>query len=118
MVHPHIQRGVLHIGEAPLRVIQLGGGDAQVKEHPVHIRLPGQDAFQLCEVAVDQPHPVHPGGQPFLGRLNGGQVPVDADEAPGGQPLHNLPGVPRPAQGAVYIDAFWADVQGADALVP
>ena len=34
-VHPHVQRGVVHVGKAPGRVVQLGGGDAQVKEHPL-----------------------------------------------------------------------------------
>ena len=30
------KRGVVRIGEAPFRVVQLGGGHAQIKQHSVH----------------------------------------------------------------------------------
>ena len=119
LVHPHIQRRVGHVGEAPAGVVQLRGGHAQVGQHAaqvVQLQLP-QDVRQVAEVAVDQGHPVHQALQPPGGRIQGGLVPVDADEPPGGEPPGNLPGVARPAQGGVHIDPGGVDIQSVDALL-
>ena len=81
-VHPHIQWGVVHIGKSTLCIVQLWGGDAQVKEHPVHgvdVQVV-QHLRQTAEVAVDQRHPVGVLRQTDTGGLQRRPVPVQTDE--------------------------------------
>ena len=112
-VHPHVQRRVVHIAEAPLRVVQLGGGHAQVEQHAV-----GAGDVQLLQyladavkIAVHQRHMIHIVPQPLLCGGDGGLVPVDADQASRGQPFGDLQRVSGPAQRTVHIHAIRADVQ-------
>ena len=109
----------MHVGKPPGRVVQLGGGDAQIKEHPLGLLHTGrpQQRRQIGKVAVEQCHTAPPGSQELFRRVNGGLIPVNADKAPGGQPPGNLPAVARPAQRPVQVDPVRADVQGLDALL-
>ena len=65
---------------------------------------------------MNQGHPVPKGRQALACRRQGGFVPVNADEMPGGEPSGNLVRVPAAAQGAVHIDAVRANVQGIYAV--
>ena len=109
----------MHVGKAPLRVVQLGGGNPQVKEHPVGLFHPGavQKGGQVPKIPMQEGNPVSPGGQADLAGLQGLPVPVDAQQAPGGtQALGDLFRVASPAQGAVDIDPVGPDGQPLDAL--
>lgn len=67
---------------------------------------------------MDQGNAVHIGGQPLPGGLQGGFVPVQADQASAGvQAADDLPRVARPAQGAVQVYAVGMDGQALHALV-
>ena len=66
---------------------------------------------------MDQRHMVHPRAQPFLGSVDGGPIPVDADESAGGQPFGDLPGVAGSSQRTVHVDTVRPDAQCVDALV-
>ena len=72
----------MHIGKSTLCIVQLWGGDAQVKEHPVHgidVQVV-QHLRQTAEVAVDQRHPVGVLRQTDTGGLQRRPVPVQTDE--------------------------------------
>ncbi|MPM55215.1 hypothetical protein SDC9_102008 [bioreactor metagenome] len=91
-VHPHVQRRVVHVGKAAGRVVQLRRRHAQIKQQSVRggNAAAFQDLRKLGKIAPDQRHPVQPGSQPFLRGVNGGPIPVNADQPPGCQPLGNL----------------------------
>ena len=119
IVHTHVQRGVGHIGEAAAAVVQLGGGNAQIQQDAVDavdVQVT-QDLCDLAEVGMDQGDPVSIGGQPLPCRLQRNRVPVDADEAAGGQTLCDLAGMACTAQGAVHINSVGLDDQALDTLV-
>ena len=112
--------GVRLIGKAPGRVIQLGGGHPQVKEHPVHPLHPGpvQQGRQVPKITVEEGDLPGPGGQAGPPLLQGLAVPVDTEQATaGGQSPDNRLRMPAPAQGAVYIDPIRADGQPLDGLL-
>ena len=81
-----ISKGRRALGKATFGVVQLGGGDAQVEEHPVHGGdfQPVQHLRELGKIAVDQGDAVYVGLQALPGRGQGDLVPVQADEAAGG----------------------------------
>ena len=112
-VHPHVQRRVVHVAEAPLRVIQLGGGHAQIEQHPV--RAGDVQLLQYCadavKIAVHQRHMIHIVPQPLPGGGDGGLVPVNADQTACGQPAGDLQRVTGPPQRSVHIDAVRPDGQ-------
>ena len=83
------------IGKPPFRVVQLGGGHAQVQQDAVH-RWDVQRSEQvrhIPEVAMNQGHPIHPGAQPLLGGVQRRLIPVDGDEPSGGQAFGDLSAV-------------------------
>ena len=91
-IHPHVQRRVVHIAEAPLRIVQLRGRHTQVEQHavrPVYVQF-GENVADAVKIAVDKRDPVRVVRQPLLRGGDGRLVPVDADEPPGGQPLYDL----------------------------
>ena len=67
---------------------------------------------------MNQGDAVYIRGQAAAGGLQGGFVPVQADEAAAGvQAADDLPGVASPAQSAVQVYAAGADGQALHALV-
>ena len=75
------------IRKPPFRVIQLGGGHAQVQQDPVHLReiQPLEQLRHIPKVAMHQGHPFHPGRQPLLGGVQRRLISVDGDEPSGSQ---------------------------------
>ena len=57
LVHPHVQRRVVAVGEAPLGLVQLQRGDPEVEEHGVD-RVQAQVVEDRGQLVV---HRVHPG---------------------------------------------------------
>ena len=103
----------MHIAEAPRRVVQLGGGHAQIEQHTVHA---GNVQFlqylaDAVKVAVHQRHTIQIVTQPLPGGGDGRFVPVDADEAAGGQAAGDLQRVARPAQRTVHVHAVGPDAE-------
>ena len=109
LAHPHIQRRVHPVREAPLPVVQLMAGHAQIQQcavQPVNAQLP-QHGGGIAEVGLH--HSSGQTRQSLGGHLNGIRVLVQADEAAGGQPAGNRAGVPGPAGGTVQINAVRFD---------
>ena len=118
-IHPHVQRRVVHIAEAPLSVVQLGGGHAQIEQHAVHagdVQLL-QYLADTVKVAVHQRHMIQIITQPLLGGGDGRFVPVDADETAGGQAAGDLQRVARPAQRTVHVHAVGPDAERVQAFL-
>ena len=112
LAHAHIQGGVVVVGKAPLRRVQLVGGHPDVQEHPVH-RVHALGPGKLPHLGEVAPHPdglgVFP--QPLPGSAHGVWVLVDGEQAPCGQLLHNGLGVAAAPHGAIYVQALWPDGQ-------
>ena len=118
-VHAHVKGRVRHVAEAPLGLVKLGGGNAQIQQNAVDA-LNAQIFEHLvepAEIAVHQGDPVTVGCQPLGCGLQRLGIPVDADEPSGGEPGSDLAGVARTAQGAVHIDAVGLDIQCLDAFI-
>ena len=118
-VHAHIERRVVHVGKAALRLVELRRGDTEVKEHAVH----GVDAEtvknggRVAEVAVHELHTVSKRRQTRTGALDGRLIAVDADELSGREARGDLLGVAAHAERTVDIDAVRPDVQIFNTLV-
>jgi hypothetical protein len=103
VVHPHVERGVLGVGEAAVADVELHRGDTEVEQHPVHVVVP-QLGEHLGDLVV---HRVHESGaagvrlQPGTGELEGVGVAVDADHVRLGAAGEDGLGVPAEAEGGV-----------------
>ena len=115
-VHAHVQRRVGHVAEAPLCIVQLGGGDPQIEEHPVRQldALLVQDLPDAVKIAFYQGDPVPEGPEPLPGGSQSVLVPVDADQAARGEALCDLIRMAAAPQGPVHIDALGADLEAGD----
>jgi hypothetical protein len=84
-VHPHVQRGVGGVAEAAGRPVQLQRGDAEVEQHPLHLRdaQVGQHVGELVEDGGHQGRPVAAAGgrEPGGGLGAGVGVAVQADQS-------------------------------------
>ena len=82
-VHAHIERRVLHIGEAALRMVELRRGNAEVEQDAVRTRkaLPLEHAVDVAEVALDGGHAVPDRRETGLCVLERLVVAVDADQS-------------------------------------
>ena len=119
MVHPHIQRRIHHIGEAPRPVVQLRGRHAQIQQDPIHERdlQAVKHLIQLIKIGVNQLHAVSKWPQPRSCRLQSHGIPVDSDEGTGGQQRGNPAGMPSSTQSSVHIDSIRTNIQLPDALL-
>ena len=76
-----------HVGKAPVLLVQLGGRYPQIQQNsvgPGNAQLP-QNPAQVLEIPMHQSDPGQIRRQPLRRRSQGGFIPVDADEPPGGQ---------------------------------
>ena len=82
-VDPHVERGVDLEGEAALRVIELGAGQAQIGQDHVDLvdAQVGQDLVDIGKVALDNVGPDWQGGEFLADGLEIGVVLVKADKA-------------------------------------
>ena len=109
-VHPHVERGVLGVGEAALGVVELRRGHAQVEQQAHDAVRPdgpgpgdgGHDGRDLVVPGVHQRDPGGVGGEQLAGRLDRGHVGVDADQQQAGAGLEQGAGVAGPAQRGVH----------------
>jgi hypothetical protein len=116
-IHPHVERGVLVVGEAPVGDIELRRGDAEVEEEavdPWHLRL-DEELVEVAEVALqEQVARLGDLAREAFGR--GGErhvVLVDPDGEPlRGDPPCELDRMPGPSEGAVAdrLPPPWAQV--------
>ncbi len=44
LVHPHVERGVLGVGEAAVGLVELHGGDAEVEQHALDAGAPSRSS--------------------------------------------------------------------------
>ena len=94
------------------------GGYSQIQQDSIDLRdlQLRQDAVHIGEV------PLHHlstgiGRQPLGGSRDGIRVLVNGDEASGGQPFGDLPGMSGAAGCAIHIDAVRSDIQRLNALI-
>ena len=104
-VHPHVQRGVLGVGESARRGRRAAGttrpGRTAGPWTCRHARA-GEDGGDLVVPGVHQRDPVGVGGEQLAGRLDRGHVGVDADQEQARAGLQQRAGVTGPAQGGVH----------------
>ena len=118
-IHAHVERRILHVGEAARRRIDLWRGDTEVKENAVDCRnaLRREDRRQIAKIIVHERHPARSGCEPHLRRRDRRFVLIDTDEAPCGRELcRNAPRMSRTAERAVHIGAFRHDGERRDRL--
>ena len=65
LVHPHVKRRVLGIGESPARVVELRRGHPEVEKHPLDAAVPGVGDY-LGDAVVERV------GERHLARILGG----------------------------------------------
>ena len=82
LVHPHVERCVLGVGEPPAGIVKLRGGNPEIEEDPLDAAVPGVGG-DLGDLVVDRVRDRHPAGI-ALGEgvpgLNRGGVGVDPDQ--------------------------------------
>ena len=103
VVHAHVQRSVLGVGEPALAHVELHRGDAQVEQDRVDLVEPevGEDVGDLVVDRVDPGEAVAEGAQPLAREPEGVRVAVDADHAGGRHPRQHRLGVAAEAEGGV-----------------
>ena len=82
VIHPHVQWGVLRVGESPLAYVELHRGHPEVEEHGVDLRAAEIDEH-FRDLVIDGVHerdPVTESGQPLPRQTKRIRVAVDADE--------------------------------------
>ncbi len=105
-VHAHVQRGVPRVGETPVVLVELQGGDAEVEEHRVD-GLEAEVVEGVGEAVGDRVHQAHAVAElveAVTGELERLGVAVHADEPQTGVPAQQLGGVPPHAQREVDAD--------------
>ena len=102
-VHPHVERRVVGVGEAPLPGVDLHRGHAEVEDDPVGAdALPAQALERGDEVGAQEARPRgHLGGE-LAPALLGGRVAVHGDQLSlGAEPLGDQARVAAAPEGAV-----------------
>ncbi len=110
LVHPHVERGVVPVGEAAVGLVELERRDTQV-EQDAHRRPLGVLGEHRGDVVVDGVHgdeALTEAGEALAGQRQGLLVAVQADDPRRGAPFQDRLGVAAHAQGAV--DAHGARV--------
>ena len=107
-IHPHVQRPVVPDREAPARIIQLHGRNAQVRQDHIRAleaRLP-QRLWQAGEIAAARGEDLHPEPQPAQTRLGFGKldrVGIQPQQpAAGLDARQQFPRVSAEPQGAIH----------------
>ena len=118
-IHAHIERRVLHVRKAALRLVKLRGRYPQIEEHPVHAFDPEgiQDRRRVGKVAVHQLHLLPKGRKAFSRAFDGGFIPVDANKTARGQTGRDLKRVSAHPQRAVQVKPIRFYVQVVDAFL-
>ena len=118
-VHAHIERRVLLVGKAALCFVELRGGNAEVKEHPVHtvnVQLT-QDLSEIAEVAVHERHAVHIVRKAPRRRVDRCLIAVKRDESSRCQAAGDLERVSCATERSIHIDAVRFYLQRVQALL-
>ncbi|GMA40053.1 hypothetical protein GCM10025883_20980 [Mobilicoccus caccae] len=110
LVHAHVQRRVGAVGETPVDLVELEGGDAEVEEHPVegtdaHL---GQHLGDLVVHGVDRGEPVAEPGESLPRQVDGLRVAVQADHPRRRARLEDRLGVATHAERGVETDGALA----------
>ena len=118
-VHAHIERRVLLVGKPALRFVELRGGNAEVKKHPVHAvdAQLVQHSVERAEIAVDERDLVQIIAEAAVCRFDRGLVTVKRNEAARRQAAHDLERMSGAPERTVHIDAVGLDGERAEALV-
>ncbi len=118
VVHPHVERGVLRIGEAPLDAVELHRGDAEIEEHARY--SPNGELFQhLLDAVVDGMDEVDAVRErrETLGREREGvAIAVETDVAKIGEPAQERLGVAAQPERGVDEDGARALEGGGEQL--
>ena len=106
LVHPHVERRVLRVGETARGLVQLQGRDAEVEEDALH--APRADTGQhVGDLVVDRVHQRGPLGvrsEAPSGDLEGLRVAVETDQAQPGELLQQRLAVAAHPEGGVDDD--------------
>ena len=119
-VHPHIQRRILHIGEAAFGIVQLIGGNTDVKQDPVQSADAPffQDPDCVLIVCVDPFHLISEGFEPFPGGCQCFLILIKTVQpAMLSQPRCDLAAMSGTAQRAVHIDAVRPDCKSFEHFI-
>ncbi len=103
LVHPHVQRPLVHVAEPALWGIQLEGGDAEVDEDAADLLEGNVEIGQVLEIGLEERDPLGVGSESFPGDLEGLPVAVQADQAGPGILFEEDQGVTGQPQGAVDV---------------
>ena len=116
-VHAHIERCILHIGEAALRRIDLRRGDAEIKENAVHLgyTLMREDVPQMTEVIVHKRDLTGCVRKTLTRCRNRQLVLIDADQVSlRGKFCRDPSRMPCASERTVHIDAIRTDAERLD----
>ena len=122
LVHPHVERGVDPVGEAPARLVQLPAADAEVEQHPDHGQAEGghlgggDRPGQVLESAPPEHGPGAVAGEPLPGGGHRLGVPVEAEDDAVPEGLEQGSGVPAASDRSVDQQAGGDRSEGADHL--
>ena len=84
LIHPHIQRSVVHIGKSPLRIVQLKRRNSQVQNRSVksvYIQF-SENLLDIRIVALNKTLLTRKGVESLFCRRQSISVPVDTDQHP------------------------------------
>ena len=101
LVHPHVERGVLRVGEAAVGLVELHGGDAEVEQDALDAR-DAEPVEHLGQLVVDRVHQrgaVGVGGEPLAGESQRLRVAVEADQPAVGEAWRAAPRCGRRGRG-------------------
>ena len=119
-IHAHVERGILHIGEAALCRIDLMRRYAEVEDDTIHLlgMLVREDLFQMAEVVVYDIHMARDIREAFFGRLDSLLILVDADDAALRlQHLGDAVRVARAAQRTIHVRSLAVCDQSLDGFL-
>ena len=120
LIHTHVQGCVHPIGEAPIRGVQLIGGNSQIQHDTIHmvdakvLKL----SAHITVIAPDNRHPIAEFLQSLSRCRDSVRILIDADEPSlVGKLLTNLVRMSAAAQRAVYVYSIGTDMQLFDRLM-
>ena len=120
-IHPHVERGVLGVGEAPIDAVELQGGDPEVEQDAVNLGQPesGDGIGDAVVHGVHKVHPVAERGETSSRDLESVGVTVEADQGQAGKSAEEGLRVARHAEsrvdqhGALSVERGGEQLEGA-----
>ena len=112
--HPHVERGILCIGESASRIVDLERGDTEIEQNPLNLGTaqPGEYCRQLVVDRLNECDPVRKFRQPVARESQRLRIAIKSDELSLGAGSQQGMGVAAETDGAIDENAATVKIGG------